>query len=147
MTVFSNRNDLVQSVMINKIMKLRTGVKFIGTLLFTLLYIIVHNVYSFWKFISSLPYIVPIFFCVRHEFIPGEINLKCVHKEARKLNKIPTHLTILVGQEDLSVQEVVNLILWSLAAGISFVSFYDSKGTSRVPYLTGLCQSSFFLSF
>ena len=62
---------------------------------------------------------------LRHEFLP--VNK---HRSFMKLDKIPTHLTVLLGCEEPSYQDLANLILWCLAARITFVSFYDYKGST-----------------
>lgn len=49
-------------------------------------------------------------------------------RQVRKLDKIPVHLTMLLGQEKPSLKDLSNVVLWSLLSGISFISFYDSQG-------------------
>lgn len=61
-------------------------------------------------------------------------SISYVNREARKFNKIPTHLTLLLGQEKHSINDLTNIILWSMAAGISFVSIYDCKGKRTAPF-------------
>lgn len=38
------------------------------------------------------------------------------------------HLTVLLGTEQPSFKDLANLVIWSLATGISFISFYDHQG-------------------
>lgn len=98
-------------------------------MIYNFLYIIVHLVYSFIQYFCDIyHYTEQGFVDFYHEISHTSKNLKYVHNEARKLNKIPTHLTILVESENHSIKDITNLILWSLAAGISFVSLYDSRG-------------------
>jgi len=46
----------------------------------------------------------------------------------KELQKVPKHLVLLLGTETLSVKDVVNIVKWSLAAGIPFLSFHDHQG-------------------
>ncbi|GJQ74822.1 hypothetical protein Trydic_g21659 [Trypoxylus dichotomus] len=39
-----------------------------------------------------------------------------------------SHITILLGTEEPSYKDLTNIVLWSIAAGIPFISFYDYKG-------------------
>ncbi|XP_011498149.1 PREDICTED: dehydrodolichyl diphosphate syntase complex subunit nus1 [Ceratosolen solmsi marchali] len=43
-------------------------------------------------------------------------------------SKFPKHLAILLGQEEISITDVVRLISWCTIAEIPYVSFYDHKG-------------------
>lgn len=58
--------------------------------------------------------------------------------QVRKFDKVPVHLTILLGDEEPSVKDLSNIILWSLLSGISFISFFDNQGSSLVNYLNCL---------
>lgn len=50
-------------------------------------------------------------------------------KDLKKLGKMPVHLTILLGKdEEPSLKDLSNMVLWSLFTGITFISFYDSNG-------------------
>jgi dehydrodolichyl diphosphate syntase complex subunit NUS1 len=46
-----------------------------------------------------------------------------------KLYKIPSHLVVILGNESISYRDLANIAVWCIAAGISFVSFYDHHGT------------------
>ncbi|RZB39215.1 nogo-B receptor [Asbolus verrucosus] len=61
-----------------------------------------------------------------HEF--ALVNDK---KHFGKLGKTPTHLTVLLGGEEPSPKDLANLILWCMAAHITFISFYDYKGSLK----------------
>ncbi|XP_044261987.1 dehydrodolichyl diphosphate synthase complex subunit Nus1 isoform X2 [Tribolium madens] len=54
-----------------------------------------------------------------------------IDNRPKKITKIPTHLTVLLGNEEPAVKDLANLILWCLAARITFISFYDYKGSLR----------------
>lgn len=51
-----------------------------------------------------------------------------ITRRTNLLQKLPKHLTILLGAEDPSYKDLTNIVFWSIAAGIPFVSFYDYKG-------------------
>ncbi|KRT78727.1 hypothetical protein AMK59_8314, partial [Oryctes borbonicus] len=51
-----------------------------------------------------------------------------ITKQTKFFNKLPKHITILLGTEEPSYKSLTNIALWSIAAGIPFVSFYDYKG-------------------
>ncbi|KAI4457710.1 hypothetical protein MML48_7g00011720 [Holotrichia oblita] len=52
-------------------------------------------------------------------------------KQTQALPKLPKHITILLGNEEPSYRDLTNIVLWSIAAGIPFISFYDHKGLLR----------------
>lgn len=92
------------------------------------IYILIHCLYSIFESISDV--------CIKvKQIIIGicrgtrsEGNLKYVYSEVQKLDKIPNHLTLLLGHENHSIRDLSNLVLWCLTAGIPFISFYDSTG-------------------
>lgn len=48
--------------------------------------------------------------------------------DARDLKKVPTHLGVIVCEEDISLPDISNLIVWSIALGVSYFSIYDLNG-------------------
>jgi hypothetical protein len=47
----------------------------------------------------------------------------------RTVKNIPSHLAfILVDEQIVSVHDLANVVIWSFAAGISFLTFYDQDG-------------------
>lgn len=48
--------------------------------------------------------------------------------DARDLKKVPTHLGVIVCEEDISLPDIANLIVWSIALGVSYFSIYDLNG-------------------
>ncbi|XP_018419200.1 PREDICTED: dehydrodolichyl diphosphate synthase complex subunit NUS1 [Nanorana parkeri] len=49
-------------------------------------------------------------------------------KDRAKLNKLPVHLALLIGEEQHSYTDVASLVVWCMALGISYVSVYDQQG-------------------
>lgn len=52
------------------------------------------------------------------------------HEASRRLRRLPVHLGIVVVEEDLHVVDVVRIVAWSMAVGISYITIYDYKGES-----------------
>ncbi|XP_058444458.1 dehydrodolichyl diphosphate synthase complex subunit Nus1 [Malaya genurostris] len=52
----------------------------------------------------------------------------------RKLDKIPSHLAVVLGPEIPNYELLAQFIHWGLAAGIGYVSFYDHKGILKANY-------------
>ncbi|KAL0276535.1 UNVERIFIED_CONTAM: hypothetical protein PYX00_004090 [Menopon gallinae] len=44
------------------------------------------------------------------------------------LKKCPSHLAVITGTEKVNFEDFSNLVIWCLAAGISYISFYDCTG-------------------
>ena len=57
-----------------------------------------------------------------------ENELGTISKHLKVIDKIPSHLVIIIGNESISYKDLANIIVWCIAAGISFLSFYDHKG-------------------
>lgn len=49
----------------------------------------------------------------------------------RQLDKIPSHLVVLLGPEKPEYKQLAKFIFWSMAAGVGHVSFYDHRGTLK----------------
>lgn len=47
---------------------------------------------------------------------------------ARGLDKIPSHLVVMLGPEEPEYKQLAKFIFWSMAAGVGHVSFYDHRG-------------------
>ena len=54
-------------------------------------------------------------------------QIKYVEEKTKKFSKIPAHLCLALGEDDTSYEQLNNFIAWSLAAGVSVLSFYDHK--------------------
>jgi dehydrodolichyl diphosphate syntase complex subunit NUS1 len=54
-----------------------------------------------------------------HDFISRHVKL---------FDKVPSHLVVIVGNEAISYRDLANIAVWCIAAGISFISFYDHHG-------------------
>lgn len=45
-----------------------------------------------------------------------------------KFTKLPNHITILLGTEELTYSDLSNIVMWNMAFGVPFISFYDCNG-------------------
>lgn len=55
-------------------------------------------------------------------------ELGYISKQVKLFEKIPSHLVVIVGNETISFKDLANIAVWCIAAGISFISFYDHQG-------------------
>lgn len=44
------------------------------------------------------------------------------------LDKCPSHFAVITGTERVNFEDFSNLVIWCLAAGIPYISFYDCTG-------------------
>lgn len=51
-----------------------------------------------------------------------------VSRFVTNLEKCPSHLAVIMGTESINVEDFSNIVIWCIAAGVSFVSFYDHTG-------------------
>lgn len=55
-------------------------------------------------------------------------TISSIKTDARTLKKIPNHLSIVVVENEISFTDVANIIIWSVALGISYISVFDFDG-------------------
>ncbi|CAG9769636.1 unnamed protein product [Ceutorhynchus assimilis] len=96
--------------------------------LYKVLYVLVHSIFTVYEWITdALERIGSVFV----DFCHGFFNIQrrnYLKNEIAKKNKIPKHLTVLLGREEPSFQDLANIVLWCLASRIVFLSFYDHRG-------------------
>jgi len=63
-----------------------------------------------------------------------EDELERISRHVKLYDKIPSHLVVILGNESISYRDLANIAVWCIAAGISFLSFYDHHGMEY--YLT-----------
>lgn len=100
---------------------------------YKLLWHLVHTVFTIFKCIHD------IYLQLECKLIEWRLGNRCeaqildnLQKATAKLKKMPKHLTILLGTEEPSHNDLAKLVLWSLTAGISFISFYDVQGKLKM---------------
>lgn len=60
-----------------------------------------------------------------------ENEIESISKHVDLIGKIPSHLVVIIGNESISYRDLANIIVWCIAAGISFLSFYDYQGVLK----------------
>ncbi|PSN49733.1 hypothetical protein C0J52_13112 [Blattella germanica] len=60
-----------------------------------------------------------------------ENELSLISNHVKLLEKIPSHLVVILGNESVSYRDLANITVWCIAAGISFISFYDHHGVLK----------------
>lgn len=68
---------------------------------------------------------------VRHHLTKHKGTKLChIVADARRLDKLPFHLALVIGEDKLSMADLANVVCWAVAAGVQFISLYDPKGES-----------------
>ena len=52
-------------------------------------------------------------------------KLDCIAADGRDLQKIPTHLALIVQEEQISCDDLAHVAVWAFASGIHTISIYD----------------------
>lgn len=99
--------------------------------LYTIILHILHSLYEFARFIHNIYTYVVNFLT----FDNGDDNVERVTVEIRGLKKKPHHLVFMLGNEEPSLKDLANIVLWSTAAGIPIISFYDHIGEDFIIFL------------
>ena len=55
-------------------------------------------------------------------------DARAVESRVKKLSKMPQHLCIAVLESHMSYSDLANLVVWSIAADIKFITLWDPKG-------------------
>lgn len=97
---------------------------------FKISYIIIHALYTYFEFLYSVWVYLFKRVLLIYRTVRSLDDWEYVREQANRLEKIPTHITILLGNEEPSYQDLANLVMWSVASGTTFVSLYDHKGKS-----------------
>ena len=58
-------------------------------------------------------------------------KLECIQNDVKELRKIPMHIAVIVQEEELSYNDLANILVWSFSAGVHTVSLYDPRGKSE----------------
>ncbi len=55
-------------------------------------------------------------------------KLDCIAADAKRLQKVPAHLAVVVQEEEISCEDLANIATWAFASNIRVVSLYDPYG-------------------
>lgn len=59
-----------------------------------------------------------------------EFEKKLIEESVKAYSKLPKHLTYAVGEDKVSYEDLVQLIVWCLPAGVPVISFYDHRNSA-----------------
>jgi hypothetical protein len=84
-------------------------------------------------FISALHFVESVWISVRKKLDPLrkkylEDEHDLISRHVKLFYKVPSHLVVILGNESISYRDLANIAVWCIAAGISFISFYDHHG-------------------
>ncbi|XP_041354980.1 dehydrodolichyl diphosphate synthase complex subunit nus1-like [Gigantopelta aegis] len=58
-----------------------------------------------------------------------------IRSDARNLKKLPLHVGLVIVENEYSYRDIANVIIWSVALGISYISVYDINGEIKRNYI------------
>lgn len=98
-------------------------------ILYKLLYILLHNLFTAFLFFSNLSLaLYQRFLDYYHMTTTPAGEVLYIKSHLINLTKIPNHVTFLLGPEEPSHQDLTNFIVWCVISGISFITLYDHEG-------------------
>ena len=48
--------------------------------------------------------------------------------DSKNLKKLPIHMGVVIVEDEISYADIANIIIWSMAVGIHYISLYDRAG-------------------
>lgn len=93
--------------------------------IFRLLLAIIHVLYKF-IFWSRLQWkiFIELVFSDRNSSMENDVLSELI----KDVTKLPEHLVVILGHEEVSFHDLVRIVGWCVIAGIPCVSFYDHNG-------------------
>ena len=86
---------------------------------------LIHYAIALGEFAFGIYKTIPYF----HHFLPQkQIAGTKIEADAKTLRKLPLHVGLLVVENEFSLQDLANIIIWSVTMGISYISLYDMNG-------------------
>lgn len=97
--------------------------------IFSAMLVLIHLIYDIYLearrlFDHCRQYFLDIYYGPRS--LKSELDFVCNEKSS--FGKSLSHLAVILGNESISIKDIVRITLWSQAADITYVSFYDHKG-------------------
>ncbi|XP_058791103.1 dehydrodolichyl diphosphate synthase complex subunit nus1 [Phymastichus coffea] len=104
------------------------------TLIFYLLLNLLHFINNLYCFIKQ--YCVKICLLMKHHVYAnkGFENYWLENSSDNLVSKLPNHIAIIIGLEEISIIDITKLIDWCMTIEISYISFYDHKGLLQKNY-------------
>ncbi|RUS75691.1 hypothetical protein EGW08_016557 [Elysia chlorotica] len=87
---------------------------------------LVHYVIALAEFLQYLVLRMPLYGLLAS--IKSKTTASTINEDSKLLKKVPSHVGILVAEDEFSLKDLANVIVWSVALGISYISVYDING-------------------
>lgn len=103
-------------------------------LFYKLLWIIIHLAYRFVSHIINLSlhiyteYVQIPKSCILQVPANFQTDKDLIENVKKLIHKLPKHILVILGDEELGFECMANLVCWSIFAGVNCISFYDYKG-------------------
>lgn len=94
----------------------------------TILLRLIHYLISLGEFLRYLILFLPAQTSLISVYKKSAASIVNIQSDSKKLKKLPAHLGFLVVEDEFSFQDLANMIVWSVALGISYISVYDING-------------------
>lgn len=65
---------------------------------------------------------------------PSSSTLGRIRTDAKELRKLPLHIGLAVHESDFSYSDLCNVVIWSMAMGITYISVYQMHGKNLLLY-------------
>lgn len=62
-----------------------------------------------------------------NKFKKFQLESELIEKCVKNYSKLPRHMTLILGEESVSYEDLIQIIVWTLPTGIPVLSFYDHK--------------------
>ncbi len=90
----------------------------------TVLLQLIHCVIGFGLFLRQLIFQFPLAYSV----LSKKVAITKIRSDAKSLKKLPLHVGLVIAENEYSYSDLANIIVWSVALGISYISVYDING-------------------
>ena len=87
---------------------------------------LIHYVIALGEFLQHLVLRMPL----HALFAPMKLKttVATIQEDSKLLKKMPAHVGFLLVEDEFSMKDLANMIVWSVALGISYISVYDING-------------------
>jgi len=58
----------------------------------------------------------------------SRITMDSVRRRLATVDRIPVHVGLVFVEDDISLTDVAKLVVWSMVAGIAYITIYDHRG-------------------
>ncbi|GLH00647.1 Dehydrodolichyl diphosphate synthase complex subunit nus1 [Gryllus bimaculatus] len=96
--------------------------------LYRIIWTFIYLLCSFVDFVKSMTVSLHKKYTNYYKTLRLEDELKLITQAVKHMDKTPSHIVFVIGNENISFRDLGNVIVWCIAAGVSFISFYDFEG-------------------